>query len=158
MRGDGRGWAAASGTLLAPPRRVPSDSLRPPVPPSVLPPADLPTLLRRSTTWDPGPPGIPRHVMRQARQQAAEIARTVGRRNAIAHYLLARAACDAGWMSLIARVPLFQTPGILLADPHREALYWCLDPGLPRGSEEGARSRLAGLLRQAREQETGSVL
>ena len=117
--------------------------------PPPLPPAHYPSLLRHSTTWLPEEVGVPRAVVRLARQLAAQIANTVGRREAIARHLLALAACEAGQMACVARIPLFQAPGILVADPHSESFYWSLDPGVPASFEGSAVSQLAAALKAA---------
>jgi hypothetical protein len=84
--------------------------------------------------------------MLEARALASQVAYAVGRRDAVARHVLALAACHAGWMSRVARVPLFQTPGLLLAEPRTETFYWSLDPGVPWRFEEAATLRLAPLL------------
>lgn len=120
-----------------------------PLPPP-LPPADYPVLLRRSTSWLPEELGVSAAVRREARRLARQVAasQAAGRRDAVARHLLALAACRVGWMWSVARIPLFQAPGLLLADPRREAFYWSLDPGLPVGFERDAVNRLAMLLRE----------
>jgi hypothetical protein len=102
--------------------------------------------MRRSTTWLPEQLGLPPSATRLARALATQASFAVGRREAVARHLLALAACRAGWLALVARVPLFYTPGLLLADPRREAFYWSLDPGLPRAFEDAAIARLTPLL------------
>lgn len=106
-------------------------------------------LLRRSTSWIPEQLGVPGRARREARRLARQVAasQAVGRREAVARHLLALAACRVGWMWSVAHIPLFQTPGLLLADPRREAFYWSLDPGLPGAFERDAVDRLARLLR-----------
>jgi hypothetical protein len=113
-----------------------------------VPPSQYPALLRRSSTWLPEEAGVPRAIVQEARGLAGQVAHTVGRREAIARHLLALAACRVGWMSSVARIPLFQTPGLLLADPRNEAFYWSLDPGVPLRFEDAATRRLAPLLQQ----------
>lgn len=117
--------------------------------PAPLPPSEYPVLLRRSTTWLPEHLGVPRDVLHEARKLAGQATFAKGRRDAIARHLLLVAACRTGWMSFVARIPLFHTPGLLVADPRREAFYWSLDPGLPTGFESTAAERLAELLRDA---------
>lgn len=90
---------------------------------------------------------MPRSVVQEARRLAAGVTFAGGRCDAIVRHLLALAVCQSGWMSLVARVPLFHAPGLLLADPHREAFYWSLDPGVPGPFEASAVARLASLLR-----------
>jgi len=117
--------------------------------PPVLPPSHYTVLLRRSTTWLPEDLGVPRAIVQEARSVATQVACAVGRREAVTRHLIALAACRIGWMWSVARIPLFQTPGLLLADPRGEAFYWSLDPGLPRHFEESATDVLAPLLRRA---------
>ena len=107
-----------------------------------------PALLRRATTWLPEELGVPRAIVQEARLLGNQVAYAVGRREAVARHLLALAACRIGWMSSVARVPLFQAPGLLLADPRTETFYWSLDPGLPRRFEDAATQQLAPLLRE----------
>jgi hypothetical protein len=109
-----------------------------------------PVLLRRASTWLPEELGVPRAIVQEARALGSQVGYAVGRREAVARHLLALAACRVGWMSSVARVPLFQTPGLLLADPRAEAFYWSLDPGLPHRFEESATKKLAPLLLEIR--------
>jgi hypothetical protein len=111
-----------------------------------IPPSDYAALLRHSTTWLPEELGVPRAIVQEARSLAGQVASAVGRREAVARHLLALAACRVGWMSSVARIPLFQAPGLLLADPRNEVFYWSLDPGMPWRFEEAATGRLAPLL------------
>lgn len=89
---------------------------------------------------------MPRAVTREARKLAATVTFAVGRREAVARHILALAVCGAGWMSLVARIPLFKAPGLLLADPVRESFYWSLDPGVPGEFEARAVELLVPLL------------
>jgi hypothetical protein len=102
--------------------------------------------MRRSTTWLPEQHGLPPGATRLARSLAAQASFAIGRREAVARHLLALAACRAGWLAPVARVPLFYTPGLLLADPRRETFYWSLDPGLPPAFEDAALADLTPLL------------
>ena len=115
--------------------------------PPPLPPTDYPVLIRRSTTWLPETVGVSKTAIREARKLASTITFAVGRREAVARHLLALACCRVGRTSFVARIPLFQAPGLLLADPRREAFYWSLDPGVPGSFEERAGGVLADLLR-----------
>ncbi len=119
--------------------------------PPPLPPSDYPVLLRRSLTWRPEELGLARVVVRQARTLAGRLAHTPGRRDAIARHLLALASAQAGRISVVARIPLFQAPGLLLADPERETFYWSLDPGLPDSAEREAVVRLARMIAPGQE-------
>lgn len=111
------------------------------------PPANFAVLLRRSSTWIPEAVGIPRNVVREARKLAGEVASGVGRRDAIARYIVAVAASRTGTVSLVARIPLFRTPGLLIAHPAREAFYWTVDPMVPPSFEERAAEIIAATLK-----------
>ena len=115
--------------------------------PPPLPPTDYPVLLRRSSTWIPEAAGIPNSVVREARRLASEIASGAGRRDAISRYVVALGASQVGRVWLVARVPLFRTPGVLIADPARESFYWTLDPILPPEFERRASEVIAAALR-----------
>ena len=116
--------------------------------PQPLPPTDYPALLRHSTTWIPDAIGVPRSIVERASDLAGQVTYSVGRTEAIARHLLALAACQAGWVSAVARIPLFKAPGLLLADARRERFYWSLDPGLPPAFQEAAVTEITALLKR----------
>ncbi len=115
------------------------------LPPRHLSPTEFRSFVRRSTTWQPDEAGIPAEVIGEARRLAADVAQTPGRQEAVARHLAALGACRVGWITCVGRAALFQAPGLLLADPRREALYWSLDPGVPTTFENACIERLRPL-------------
>jgi hypothetical protein len=118
----------------------------------------VPVLRKRAITWLPEEQGFPKAVLREARKSASEICFSTGRRDSVARYLAALAAVRAGRLSLVGDSPLFQAPGIVVADPQKEAFYWSLNPGVPLDFEERETERLAAMLMAQQDQRTPAAV